>query len=75
MAKNIYNVPKKTWRVWSLPAQAVFNATHKFYINNKDKMLHPKSPPLRREHWKTIAWNASWVAANTADSFETVIIE
>ena len=75
MAKNVYNVPKKIWNKWSKPAQAVFNTTHKFYINNVDKMLHPGMTTPRKDHWKTIAWNASWIAANATDSFEVVIVQ
>lgn len=68
MAKNCYSVQKKVWNGWSKSAQAVFNRSYRYFINNKEVMIHPKSVPPTKEQWRTTAWNAAWVSANMVDN-------
>ena len=65
--KNQNRVPAKQWRKWTARARRVFNETYKFIHNNPDLMTHPDAPPPRPFHWKTVAWNAAWIAADAVD--------
>lgn len=65
--KNVNRVPKKQWARWSLTARRVFNEVNGFMLDNQWLMLHPKSPQPNKEHYKTIAWNAAWIAADAVD--------
>jgi len=65
--RNLYRVPKKQWRKWSDLARKVFNATYNFMMDNTKVMIHPKSPMPKPVHFKTIAWNAAWIAADAVD--------
>ena len=60
-------VPKKQWRTWSLQARRVFNDTYSFIHDNPDLMQHPAAPKPKPFHWKTVAWNAAWIAADAVD--------
>ena len=64
---NHFKVPVKQWRKWSEAARAVFNRVHDFVVENPTLMSHPKAGSLKPAHWKTIAWNAAWVAAAAVD--------
>ena len=59
---NRYHVPVKAWKHWSPAGRQRFNEV---YSSMRDQSLfcHPKMPALSKAHWKTICWNAAWVAA------------
>ena len=64
---NRYKVQKKQWTKWSVYARAIFNSSYKFFLSNQDLMRHPEAPRLPAKLWKTIAWNAAWIAAASCD--------
>lgn len=64
---NRYRVPLKQWTKWSQRAQDLFNAVFSAMQNNQSLFQHPKAPDMNDVYWKTTAWNAAWVAANTVD--------
>ena len=64
---NRYRVPLKQWARWSQRAQDLFNALYSDMYDNQGLFQHPKAPEMKPVHWKTIAWNAGWVAANAVD--------
>lgn len=65
---NRYRVPVTVWRRWSPAARTVFNRTYDFMIDNPGLMNHPKQAPFKHEHWKTLCWNAAWIAADAVDN-------
>lgn len=66
---NKNKVPLAQWAKWSNQARAAFN---KLYDTMRPTMqwifTHPEMLPLPKEHWKTIRWNTSWVAADIVDN-------
>lgn len=73
--KNLYRVPVKQWRKWSEAARAVFNRVYDFVLSNPDVMNHPKAEKLKPMHWKTVAWNTGWIAADAVDDEIPAIVE
>ena len=63
--ENIYAVPKRTWRKWTLQARYIFNLV---YLHASDQAMfkHPDAPMLPWNQWETVRWNAGWVAADAA---------
>lgn len=73
--KNLYRVPKKQWNHWSEAAKAVFNRVYDFVLENPHLMNHPKAEELKPMHWKTVAWNTGWIAADAVDDEIPTIVE
>lgn len=67
MTRNVNRVPKKQWAKWSAVARRVFNGVYRFIANNPDLMSHPKAARPHPFHWKTVSWNAAWLAADAVD--------
>jgi hypothetical protein len=67
--KNNNRVPQKQWRKWSNQARAVFNRTYEFFMatGNQAVLSHPKMHKIEPVYWKTISWNAAWIAADACD--------
>lgn len=63
MAKNTYRVPKKQWMKWSKPQQAMFNQLF-FALKDQYVIKHPEMEKVPDVYWKTIRWNAAWLAAS-----------
>lgn len=75
-AQNKFKVPMKKWKTWSPAARTIFNRVYDFMMDNQWAMLHPKQPTLKPDHYKTIAWNAAWIAADAVDNtIPTEIVE
>lgn len=75
-ARNVNQVPKKQWQKWSTDAHRVFNDVYRFMLNNPEIVMHPAMPNPKPYHWKTVAWNAAWIAADaTDDSVPTEVID
>lgn len=68
MAANRYKVPLKKWKKWGKPAQGVFNRCFDLFFKNQESFTHPKASEQPREHWKTVAWNTAWIAADEAQN-------
>lgn len=63
---NPFKVPVKQWRKWDLKAKGTFNRLFDFMNRNPDLFAHPKAAKVERKYWKTVAWNAAWIAADIA---------
>lgn len=64
MTRNAYRVPKSQWRKWNAKARETFNWLYGLMMNSPDLFKHPKAKVPPREHRKTTAWNAAWLAAD-----------
>lgn len=71
--ENTNKVNRKVWKSWGEVGQAIFNQTYEWLVSNQALTIHPKQPPLPGEQWKTIAWNAAWVAADASCGINTVV--
>lgn len=73
--RNHNRVPKKQWGKWSKGARQAFNRVYTFMMENPDLMNHPNEPRMKPFHWKTVAWNAAWIAADAVDDcLPTVVV-
>lgn len=66
MTKNLYKVPAAKWRKWNETARFVFNALYAHMLFDQKLFVHPKAPVVKPAHWKTLSWNAAWIAADAA---------
>ena len=64
IAGNKYGVASKVWGHWSADQQRMFNELFRYIYDNQPLFKHPKAPLLETEQWKTVAWNAAWIAAD-----------
>ena len=64
---NQHKVPVKKWRKWSDQARAVFNELYGTMRANQKLFLHPKAEAVSAQLWKTVCWNAAWIAADAVD--------
>lgn len=55
------------WKKRSEAARKTFNALYSLMMDNPELFTHPKAPQLKPVHWKTVAWNAAWIAADAVD--------
>lgn len=63
--KNKHKVPKKVWNKWTNLGRRIFNdMMYNFRPTMQFSLLHPDAPPMKKEHWLTVRWNASWLAAD-----------
>ena len=60
---NRYGMTAVMWRKWSNPARAMFNKMY-HALRYQWAIVHPEALTLPREHWKTIRWNAAFMAAD-----------
>jgi len=44
-----------------------FNETYTIMKGNQDLFLHPETGKPKKDHWKTTAWNAAWIAADSVE--------
>jgi hypothetical protein len=61
---NLHKVPVKAWRKFGKRGQRLFNDVFEELLATP--WGHPKMPKLKPDHWKTLCWNAAWVAAEQA---------
>jgi hypothetical protein len=64
---NTHRVPPKQWKKWSQRAKIVFNDLYHLLRNHQKIFMHPKAAVIPDTHWATIAWNASWEAADATN--------
>lgn len=70
--RNKYEVPEKTWELWSKRARHVFNKIYKTF-GDQGSIIHPETHPLHEAEWNTIRWNVAWLAAWVADGYKIKI--
>lgn len=68
-------MPKKVWKKWTISGKAVFNDVFEMMTDNQEIFLHPEVQPLPDEYFKTTAWNAAWVAADTASNNDKEVLD
>lgn len=61
---NPHRVPRRQWAKWTNQARGVFNSVYDQMRRDQAMFLHPSAERQTREHWKTVAWNAAWTAAD-----------
>lgn len=61
---NHYKVQKKKWDKWTKNARGIFNAVYSAMTRNQELFNHPKAEKLPKAQWRTVAWNAAWLAAD-----------
>ncbi len=64
--RNTYKVPKRVWKKFGAKGQPVFNNLFFTMTKAPDLFMHPKATALKKSHWRTVAWNAAWIAASAA---------
>lgn len=64
---NVNRVPRAQWRKWGSQARKVFNEVYSSLYMNRLLTCHPKAPEIPQHHWRTIAWNAAWLAADATE--------
>lgn len=62
-AANKYRVPKKQWAKWSVAAKRVYNEVYEC-LRDQRVIAHPATPHIKRQEWRTIQFNAAWLAAD-----------
>lgn len=62
---NVHRVPRGFWGKWSYDAKRVFNETYATMRDNQPLFQHPKAESVPAAYWRTTAWNAAVVAAET----------
>lgn len=62
--ENIHKVAKRQWKKWTVDGRNVFNDLYSTSISNQNIFNHPNQSNLQRDHWRTIAWNHAWLAAD-----------
>lgn len=62
--RNQYRVPQKQWRKWTVKARETFNWLYGLMMDDPNLFNHPKAIKMNPRHWKTVAWNSAWLAAD-----------
>lgn len=62
-AKNKHKVPKSQWKKWGAQGRETFNWLYSLMMDSPDLFNHPEAPKMKPAYWKTVAWNAAWLAA------------
>lgn len=64
--ENDHAVPKAQWKKWNDVEKRLFNELYFLSLSHQHLMVHPKASVVEPQHWKTIAWNHAWMAADYA---------
>ncbi len=62
--RNHYRVPAKEWRKWDAAEKQLFNSVYSHMYNNQDFYTHSGQEKIKHFHWKVLAWNSAWMAAD-----------
>lgn len=65
--RNRYRVPATQWVKWSAAARRMFTELFGCMHRNQWVFLHPHQAALSSAMWRTVAWNAAWLAADAVD--------
>jgi len=52
------------WDNWDDLQRSLFNSLYERMLKSPWAFTHPEAVKIPREHWKTTAWNAAWMAAD-----------
>ena len=63
--ENLYGVSNRAWRKWNQQSRFIFNNVY-HQMEFQKAITHPKTFLMPDEQWKTICWNAAWLAADAA---------
>lgn len=69
MILNVYKVPKRQWKKWTLVGKFTFNELYADMKSNKSIFNHPKTD-ISDDQWDTICWNAAWHSATILSNRE-----
>lgn len=72
---NQFHVPLKQWKKWTVVGKHVFNKLYDHSIKNPWLYHHPEQTTVLDKHWKTVAWNHAWMAADIASRGENALLE
>ena len=73
MIRDINRVGKQ-WRKWDEGQRKLFNAVYKNIMEfGATTFLHPKTEIPTPDEFRTVAWNAAWVAADNLRGYEIKI--
>ena len=64
VSSNKYKVPASQWNKWGAKGRTTFNWLYKLMMESPDLFNHPKAVKMKPAHWKTVAWNTAWLAAD-----------
>jgi hypothetical protein len=64
---NPHKVMQSQWKKWNGVQRRAFNSLFSFAMKNQKLLLHPKGPAMAPEHFRTVAWNFAWAAADSAN--------
>ena len=70
--RNLYGVSKRQWNKWNDNQKFVFNSLYKMMKDNQSLFKHPEGPLINHGQWKTVAWNASFMAADFYREFNEI---
>ena len=62
--RNRYRVQRGQWRKWNAKARETFNWLYGLMMDQPSLFNHPKAIKQKPAHWKTVAWNSAWLAAD-----------
>lgn len=71
-ALNKFKVPQKAWGSWTLVGRHTFNKLYETMIESP-WVFHPKTDVV--DEWKTIAWNAAFIAAGIVSRGERHLLK
>lgn len=63
--ENLYGVPNRQWRKWNQQSRYIFNCVFN-QMEFQKSITHPRSIQMPDEYWKTVRWDAAWLAADAA---------
>lgn len=63
---NKFKVHQTAWSTWTQIGRDTFNGVFEIMRDGQQQFLHPKQDALSAQKWRTVAWNAAWVAADVA---------
>lgn len=76
---NTYKVSRRSWSSWTLVGKHVFNKTFYTMMENQEVFHHPEfiknGGALIDKHWKTVAWNAAYTAADVCSRGERHLLK
>lgn len=62
--RNTNGVSASQWKKWPEVSRSTFNEVFAYLIGNQAHCKHPEGPYLHEKHWRTICFNAAYMAAN-----------